>query len=299
MTKNQGKREMSASLITHHISIYRCPICSAPMQLVEAKSLVCSNRHCFDLARQGYVNFLLRPHKTKYNKQLFRHRKIISHIGFFAPLTRQIGDLIIAHKRSAGGVKILDAGCGEGSLLSGLLVWMDNNGVHECLGVGLDISKEGVAMAPRQNVQALWCVADLAQSPLASQQFDFIVNILSPSNYAEFQRLLTDAGMLIKIVPGSRYLQELREIFYHQGDQRVYSARDTIELFADQFGLYDKQQLTYSFCPDQALMESLIHMTPLSWGAPAKRLQKALEAEIAEVTVDFTILLGKKKAPSS
>ena len=36
---------------------YQCPICSEPLGR-EGNSLVCPNRHSFDIARQGYVNLL-------------------------------------------------------------------------------------------------------------------------------------------------------------------------------------------------------------------------------------------------
>jgi 23S rRNA (guanine745-N1)-methyltransferase len=34
-------------------------------------------------------------------------------------------------------------------------------------------------------------------------------------------------------------------------------------------------------------------MTPLSWGATEERLQKMLDMDSAEITVELTILIGK------
>ena len=34
-----------------------CPICGSKLNTFD-KSLVCSGHHCFDIARQGYVNLL-------------------------------------------------------------------------------------------------------------------------------------------------------------------------------------------------------------------------------------------------
>ena len=36
---------------------YTCPVCGEPLYK-EINSLVCPNRHSFDIARQGYVNLL-------------------------------------------------------------------------------------------------------------------------------------------------------------------------------------------------------------------------------------------------
>ena len=38
-------------------SLFACPICQAPMHL-DLSSLVCQNRHTFNIAKQGFVNFL-------------------------------------------------------------------------------------------------------------------------------------------------------------------------------------------------------------------------------------------------
>lgn len=37
-------------------SLFACPICQAPMHL-DLSSLVCQNRHTFNIAKQGFVNF--------------------------------------------------------------------------------------------------------------------------------------------------------------------------------------------------------------------------------------------------
>lgn len=57
----------------------------------------------------------------------------------------------------------------------------------------------------------MWFVADLANLPIADQSVAVIMNILSPANYQEFKRVLVDDGLIIKVVPRSDYLAELRE----------------------------------------------------------------------------------------
>ena len=57
--------------------------------------------------------------------------------------------------------------------------------------IGFDISKDAIQLAASHYFDdAFWCVADLAHSPFAGEQFDAILNILSPSHYEEFGRLL-------------------------------------------------------------------------------------------------------------
>lgn len=36
--------------------VFQCPICKTDLKLKQ-KSLFCSNHHCFDISKTGYVNF--------------------------------------------------------------------------------------------------------------------------------------------------------------------------------------------------------------------------------------------------
>lgn len=56
-----------------------------------------------------------------------------------------------------------------------------------------------------------------------------IRNILSPSNYAEFNRLLNSAGLVVKIISQSDYLKELREIVFDEPEKQVYSNVETLK----------------------------------------------------------------------
>ena len=297
MLKNREKMIKNADFLSENANIFKCPICSSQMQIVDSKSLICTNHHCFDIARRGYINFLSHAHKTKYNKQMFNFRNIISKNGFFAPLTQQISKVIINTKPKNSPIKILDAGCGEGSHLSNILEKAKQNAANNLLGVGMDISKEGIYIASREYPHSIWCVADIAQCPFANKQFNFIVNILSPSNYSEFQRMLADDGMIIKVIPGSQYLQELRKIFYAQTDKQVYSSNKIINLFRNHLDLQDMQQLKYRIDLDNTLIKPLVYMTPLSWGVTEERMQKVLEMSSAKITIDLIILIGRKRRP--
>ncbi|WP_261378508.1 putative RNA methyltransferase [Paenibacillus agilis] len=313
MLTNKTKLDDSICLLTNHQHIFACPICSQSM-MVQSRSLVCGNHHSFDIAKQGYVNLLSRAHTTKYDKQLFTARSAISADGFFEPMLEGVHAAIKRAIRSTvGGVKILDAGCGEGSHLSEILFRLNEHSNDKHFGVGIDIAKAGISLASRKGARdsgtsrtlkgygeygtldTIWCVADLAKCPFADQSFDVIVNVMSPAKYTEFQRLLADEGLIIKVVPESHYLKQLRGEFYSQTDKDVYSNEQTVELFRHHFELLDIQRVQYEATLNKDQLQQLIQMTPLSWGAPEETLRKMTDLHQSEVTFDYSILIGSKK----
>jgi 23S rRNA (guanine745-N1)-methyltransferase len=287
---------LSKLKITENTDLFKCPICSSKMNIVDEKSLICLNNHCFDLARSGYVNFLTRPVKTDYDKAMFNSRSTISKYGFFDPMIDAITDIIgnVIHNPSSGRMVVLDAGCGEGSHLHQITEKLYSTTRNKFTGAGMDISKEGIQIASRQYPDCIWCVGDLTNSPFMDKKFDIILNILSPSNYAEFNRLITSDGVLIKVVPGRDYLKELRKLLYHQTDKQSFSNEKVLKHFNDNFNLIDSRQIYYNKTMDADILAHLIKMTPLSWSAAEKEVDRAVNS-INSITVDFTVLYGNRK----
>lgn len=277
-------------LFSQYEKLFSCPMCTRPMQLVHSKSLICQNNHCFDLAKRGYVHLLPRPHDTKYSKALFEARQILHDAGYWDPLVEQVKESISSRLRSQHAMlTILDAGCGEGSQLSAIQHMLAEQLKIQSLGVGIDLSKEGIQLAARKTSRTIWCVADLANCPLADKQFDVILNILSPSNYTEFKRLIADGGILIKVIPGNGHLHELRNLLDKPAN---YSNEETEALFKQHFQLIDKQEIHYRSALDQALLPHLLEMSPLSWDASETRIKDAANQELTEITFHFDILIG-------
>ncbi|WP_051217395.1 putative RNA methyltransferase [Paenibacillus assamensis] len=314
MFTNKIKIDNSIRLFTEYGTIFACPICSQSME-VQARSLVCGNRHSFDIAKHGYVNMLSRTHTTKYDKQLFTARSAISADGFFAPMIEAVYAAIArAVGPTVNGLKILDAGCGEGSLLSDIQRNLMEHSHGKHLGVGIDIAKEGISLASRkgardsvasralkgyrdhEDLDTIWCVADLANCPFADQSFDVILNVLSPANYTEFQRLLVKDGCIVKVVPNRAYLQQLRGLLYNQVDSKVYSNEQTLALFRRHFELLDVQYIQYEYALNRHQLRQLIEMTPLAWGVPKEKIQEVIQCDSMQITFDYCILIGKKNS---
>jgi len=106
--------------------IFKCPVCGSRMYRDNLKSLICSNNHCFDISKSGYVNLLLKPVKNKYDKELFGSRSKVCEMGFFDPLIDSVVNLICdnifySDSDDTSCKRILDAGCGEGYHLSRII----------------------------------------------------------------------------------------------------------------------------------------------------------------------------------
>lgn len=290
-----NKRMQSAEYLSKFEHIFKCPICDSTMKVFELKSLICSNNHTFDFTKQGYINLTTQLVKTKYTKELFEaRRKIIAEDGFFALLSQVIVESINKHVAvKKESISVIDMGCGEGSQLTSICEIASSAYKKIVTGVGIDLSKEGVLVAAKNYTNKIWTVADLANTPFQDKQFDIILNILSPSNYAEFNRLLKADGLVIKVVPGSEYLKELREIIFDGSEKQSYSNVDTVERFNENFQLIDSSRLCYTVTLDNLSMQSLVQMTPLLWATTKKQVKSFLEGSSAQITVDLEILIGK------
>ena len=47
--------------------IFICPLCHGTVSFENVNSIICEKKHCFDLSKYGYINFL--PNQKKQNTQ--------------------------------------------------------------------------------------------------------------------------------------------------------------------------------------------------------------------------------------
>lgn len=282
--------------IIKKIDMFMCPVCGSRMHIKDSNSIACLNNHCFDISKKGYVNLLLNCKKSRYDRKMFESRKIICRSGFFNPVIECITNLVVKEgcKAKSSSTRILDAGCGEGSNLASVIDSMSSKVYGDWVAAGIDISREGIQIASREYPDNIWCVADLSRIPFMDGQFDVVLNMLTPSNYGEFERVIAGNGLLIKVIPGSKYLNELRSFFYNSTDKQTYSNERVIRHFGRNFNILRMEEIQYNATIGKKDIEHLINMTPLSWGASSKDIQKALNFGFNDITVDLIVILGKK-----
>ena len=271
-----SKRAAGAALMNNNLSLFACPICQESMTIQEQGRMVCLANHSFDIAKQGYINMLTHGAASKYSKELFESRKTVIDSGIYDEVEDKIIELI------APAQTVLDTGCGEGSHLARIMA--EKKGI----GVGIDIAKEGILAASRHYPEQIWCVGDLAKSPFEKSSFDAILNILSPANYEEFKRLLTPGGCVVKVVPQSGYLHELREQLYADSNKESYSNDQIVARFKESFMDVSVKRITYTIPLAIELVPALLEMTPMGW-----HKKESAAIHLNEITIDVDILVGR------
>lgn len=276
------KKEKSIQFISTHLELFQCPICKQPFEGLSDGTLLCKENHSFDLSKKGTIHFLLKQSKNEYDRNMLESRAKVATYGLWKPM---LEELILEIDTLEGSH--LDIGCGEGSHLH-FLSEMGLKGKK----IGFDISKDAIQLASAQYTDAFWCVADLTDSPFAESQYDTLLNILSPSNYAEFDRLLKKGGQIIKVVPNKGYLKELREMIFEQ--EKPYSNTEVIENFTRNYSDTTKKSIQYEVSLNKEIFADLLQMTPLSWTLSEEKKAECLKQPLSSVTVDLTLLIGRQ-----
>lgn len=290
-----SKKDRIKTLLTENKGLFKCPVCEGKMNAKNADSLTCRAGHSFDLSRKGYVNLLTSSNAPIYSRELFEARHRVCETGFYDTLIESITEILDAYGISEQRQKlnILDAGCGEGSHLYHL--YQKNKEKQLNTYIGIDISKDSISIAAGNQSDIIWCVADLARLPFRNKCMDVILNILSPANYGEFERVLNDKGIIIKVVPGPDYLKELRQALQGHKDVPDYNNSSVLDYFKQKTDVAEIRNIYFSFVVDPATLSDFFRMTPLTWGISTEELNGLHETEISSVTADLVLMIGRKK----
>lgn len=262
----------------------RCPRCQSAFALNGA-SLVCENRHTYDLSRRGYIN--LAPahdqNAEKYDAELFDSRRLIFEHGFYLPVAEAI-----AAAMPEGPVNVLDAGCGEG-YYARLLAQR----FPLAQFVGLDISRDAVTAAAKEQSPANWMVADLKHIPFADDSADVLLDVLTPADYAEFGRVLKPEGLIIKVVPGADYLYEVRKAvapWLRSGDS--YDNARVVSHMKEHADILQEKELRITRELTAEESRAFLRMTPMTFSVPEEVLETL---SLSQITVHMHVFTCRMK----
>lgn len=108
------------------------------------------------------------------------------------------------------------------------------------------------------------------------------------TNYEEFKRLLKPNGCLVKVVPQSGYLQELRAQLYADSSKETYSNEQIVARFQDSFREVNVERITYTLPLADELVPALLEMTPMG-----RHKKEETAIVLNEITIDVDLLVGK------
>ncbi len=268
-------------MINQVVPLLRCPLCAQELVRKE-NSLVCVKRHCFDIARQGHVNFVPAQKEMFYKKELFESRAKVFEAGVYAPVVEALSGAIDRYVRADNPV-VLDAGCGEGYYIKRVCAQ------RAMTRVGFDLSKEAVRLAARGQKEAAFFAADLKNIPMQDNACDAVLDIFTPANYAEFGRVLKKDGVLIKLAPRSGYLKELRALAGDKLRHQAYDDSDVQRYAQERMNVLEQRTITYTLPVSEELAGHLARMTPMLAGIDVSALD--LRA-ITQITIDETMYVG-------
>ena len=260
---------------------YRCPLCQQSLTLTE-RTLRCPQGHCFDLAKEGYVNLL--PAQNKRSKapgdtdEMLRARRRFLAAGYFQPLidTLSTGIRQLPEIRS-----LLDIGCGEGYYLRAL------GKLLPAETFGIDIAKTGVRMAAKQQRQCNFSVASAAHLPFDDNSFDLALSVFAPAFGEECVRILKPGASLLIVGPGPSHLQGLAARIYdqvkeHQGNFQNVEGVAQLQLVSEQTAGADIKVMG-------SAVKDLLQMTPYYWHTSAERQAEMAACDELVTPIEFVI----------
>ena len=277
---------------------WRCPLCSSSgttgidptsTALVRyaaeggARSFRCSQGHCFDVAREGYVNLLPVQQKKSLSpgdtlESLQARRRFLS-AGFY----QHLRDALAA--RISAGQTVIDLGCGEGYYSAA----MAQAGAEV---IALDIAKPAIRLAAKSYPALRCAVASVAAVPLPDGCADVISSIFAPVPLAEMRRLLKPGGRALVVTPAPAHLFAYREALFEQ--VRDHEPSKFAEAATGQFDVLEQCENRQPICLSQTAIADLLLMTPYAYKASPERRAAVAAMATLHTEAAFSVLVLAK-----
>ncbi len=259
-----------------------CPICKAELQ-ENGRALACSGNHCFDIAKEGYVNLLLGSKQGSLigdNRDMAKSRKSFLDKGYFEPLAQELNEILAAEKPWT----VLDICCGEGYYTAYIASHL------KAQVYGFDISKEMIRLAAKRKSTAAFFVANMADIPLADAAVDAAIHLFAPFCEKEFARVIKPNGCLISVCPAKRHLFSLKERLYASPYENEEIAPE-LEGFTLESVQTVRAEFTLTSAED---IDALFRMTPYYYHTSPQDKQKLARLNSLETAAEFLIRIYRR-----
>lgn len=265
-----------------------CPVCGKSLE-TDGKSYRCSDNHCYDISRSGYVNLLMSQKSGNHgdDKVMVHARRDFLDKGYYNALRDRITETV--KKFAHDGSVILDAGCGECFYTSHFYETLNEAGVHADV-LAIDISRNALACAKSRSKGIKKAVASIFHMPVADSSCDIVVNVFAPFCREEFSRVLKKDGIYIQIIPLENHLWELKEAVY----DRPY--RNEVQTYAiEGFELAKCSEIHRKInLASGEDIKSLFMMTPYYYKTSEKDFNKLNKIDSLTVNTEFAVLAFRK-----
>lgn len=266
-----------------------CPKCSEELN-IENRSYRCCNNHCYDIAKEGYVNLVLANKKHSANpgdsEDSLRARNIFLNKGYYQKLAEGLTSVIDRYLKD--GQFLLDAGCGTGYYLNYII----SHAERKLQYFGTDLAKKGVSMAAKSCPQATLFVGNVFHLPVKDESLDCLMSVFCPYSAEEFYRVIKKNGYVIAVTPGKRHLYQIKEVVY---EKPYLNAENGYDLPG--FELSEQFNITYNaFFKENEDIVTLWSMTPYIHNTSYQDNQKALTLDSISSDIDFLVSIYKKVA---
>ncbi len=271
-------------------SLFRCPICTAPLTRGE-RTYTCPNGHSYDQSAEGYTHLLPANQKNSKNpgddKQMVAARSDFLDKGYYAPLRNVLTDLALELTAGIPSPALLDSGCGEGYYTAGLA-----NTLPLARLAGIDISKFAVRRAAKRVKSGEFAVASAYHLPVPDHSINLLYNIFSPLSAEEFARVLVPGGYFVYVVPDQRHLWQMKEVLYENPYENPVKQEDY-----PNFVWQKVIPLRYAVTLDSSAdIMALFSMTPYAWKTPKDGVDRLRRLSQLETEIGFDIHVYKKSS---
>ena len=273
-------------------SLFRCPLCGAPLEREPARWL-CPNRHSFDRAAAGYVHLL--PANQKHSKDpgddkaMVAARSAFLEKGYYAPLQEALCRAVAEYAVNFSAPVVLDSGCGEGYYTAGLFQALSQEELAPQIA-GVDLSKAALRRAAKRLPEGEFAVASVYHLPMPDQSADVLVNIFSPLAIEEFARVLRPGGLFCYAVPSARHLWEMKQVLY----SRPYENPVKREDYSGFIWQNVKEIRRTVELEENADIMALFGMTPYAWKTPREGVARLENLDRLRCQIGFDLHLYQR-----
>lgn len=278
--------------------ILYCPVCKNKL-IKEDKVYKCKNNHSYDISKKGYVNLLLANQHHSDNsgdeKEMIIARRDFLNTGKYDILRNNILEVIKELLSDKKEISIGDLGCGDGYYTCYYHEELSKNFITS--SVGLDLSKEAINQCSiRKNSSSLkdkdiiFVIGNLNYLPILNESLDLIINSFAKIDEKEFFRVLTPGGYYLRILPGKDHLLEMKEVLYKE-----VRLNEDKEENIEGFSFIKKVEFNDHITLNNKEINDLFKMTPYYYKSPIEGVKKLTSLEELKTTIEFKILVYKKK----